>query len=153
MATKKITYGQLKAVAIAAQQVDIAWQRGAHELSRSCESSTDGITPEILKGMLLRGEYELYCVVEILPNGGQEPRGWFVAGITKYPLFNALLIYAAVGPGCVTEEIIKQAKDIATKYGCTQIQCASNIDKLIARYEELGMAKKTTVLRMEVNNG
>jgi hypothetical protein len=111
--------------------------------------STDGVTPELLKYMLLKGEKHLFAIVEALENGGAESRGWFVASITQSPLANVFFVYAAVGSGCTTPEVMQQIKTIAKNAGCTKIECSTKEQKLIQRYQEIGFSPKHQTLTME----
>jgi hypothetical protein len=149
MDSAKISYGKLTVTAIPTPGVDQAWAKGASDLSKACEMSTDGVTPELLKYMLLKGEKHLFAIVEALENGGTEPRGWFVASIVQSPLANVFYIYAAVGKGCTTTEVIEQTKLIAKNAGCTKIECSSKEPKLIHRYQEIGFLPKHQTLTME----
>lgn len=149
MDSTKISYGKLTVTAIPTAGVDQAWAKGASDLSRACEMSTEGVTPELLKHMLLRGDKYLFAVVEALENGGTEARGWFVASIVQTPLANVFYMYAAVGKGCTTPEVVEQTKLIARNAGCTRIECSSKEPKLIQRYQEMGMLPKHQTLTME----
>jgi hypothetical protein len=149
MASTKISYGQLSVAAIPTAGVDQAWAKGASDLSKACEMSTDGVTPELLKYMLLKGEKHLFAIVEALENGGAEPRGWFVASLLQGPLANIFHVYAGVGKGCTTPEVMQQIKMIARNAGCTAIECSSKEPKLVERYQEIGFLPKHQTLTME----
>lgn len=149
VAGAKKSYGKLTVVPVPKNGVDNAWSQGASDLAKACETSYEGITPELLKYMLLRGDKFLFAVVEQLENGGTEPRGWFVASVIQNPTHNAFFVYAAVGQGCTTEDVISQLKAIAKQNGCTKIQCSTSIEKLVARYQEVGFAPIYQTLSME----
>lgn len=107
-------------IAIGAQFIDAAWQEGASELARACDTSGGEIEGPQLKMLLARGERTL-----IRMEKDAKTLGWGVVRIDQLPNMRVLFVTDMVAPNAQFQTFLQELKDLAKQYGCSRVRCAA----------------------------
>lgn len=97
-----------------------AWQQGAHNLSKACDTSGGEITGDQLKLILSRGERELLAMVR----DGQVV-GWAVIRVDDLPNMRVCMVTDLYAPGAGFPEFLQRLREWASSVGCTAVRCAA----------------------------
>lgn len=109
-----------KLVVVPPTHIDVAWNEGAANLAKACDTSGGEITGDQLKLMLSRGERTLLRL-----NCGDAIAGWAVIGVEQLPNFRVLYVYELFAPHGHFDEFFEELKPYSLAMGCLRVRCAA----------------------------
>jgi len=111
-------------------EIDRAWQDGAHRLSEATKHAAREVTADQLKMLLARGERILLGARD-----GNEVKGWAAVQVQQLPNIRVLYIFALQGSGVCSPAGIALLREYAVANGCTTIRGAvrASMARLLTR--------------------
>lgn len=131
----------MKLLHVPATHVDRAWQDGASELAKACETSGGEITGDQLKMILSRGERTLIR----LDDEGKTV-GWAVFRIDQLPNMRVFFITDLVAPNAGFPRFFGAVKELAASLGCSRVRCAAKEAQARLYTMKLGFAPVYSIL-------
>jgi hypothetical protein len=120
-------------------QVEQAWEDGAHLLGEACEKSDGDLTPESLLWKLLQGDLTLL---------GHE-HGWAAVQVQEYPTKRVLHVEAIYAPGLTSPNVLEDLKAFARHNRCSAIQGACK-PSLVRLWKRKGFREAFTIMRFDL---
>lgn len=120
-----------------------AFNNGADNLALACKRSKDGMSLDLLKASVFRGDYHLFAI-----NGGA--RGWLVVQIVSKQTYMTFHVVALQGKKIISQEFWDELKSLASQWGCKNIEAIAHGAALRLYTATSNAEKVAAILRMEI---
>lgn len=110
--------------------IDRAWKEGAQNLGIALKYAEKEVTPDQLKLLLAKGEWQLFG----LEIDGQI-KAWVVVQFQQLPNIRVLYVHAIYAPGSTGPDCFNELASVARNQGCSAIRgaCVDQVARLWKR--------------------